>query len=207
MKTLKKIIPLHFSLILLLLPACLHQTIENVFTRAESDYRALLLRYDGLLHAFDQEDVIEKARLIGIDNHLSFWNCLSQSLWGNQHLITSTGTPLHRALYFMECDSELLARHINAFEQRGLMHYPVYHQIINLRRSLLEYMRIIQAHKTFISESHFIEQQRVHKQQLYEQERQTYLLQKIADKESTPVYYYSEKRPAVVNKEKFTIYL
>ncbi|MGC2310966.1 MAG: hypothetical protein WA432_05065 [Candidatus Babeliaceae bacterium] len=193
---------------ILFLSGCMHQSIENIQMRAAHDYNMLIMRYAEILRASDTQDILEQARLLSSDNHLSVWSCIGQSLLGNEHLVWSNGTPLHRAVYFMRNDGELLGSHLYNFECRGFIHTVLYQKMVELRHALIDLMRIIEAHKTFIQEDQFVEQQRLQKRQLYEQEKQTDLLKQIAQKEHEKPCKPIKRQPLIIHKiEEYNVYL
>ncbi len=167
-------------IMLLLATSCARQTPEDVLRNACQDYDTLIFRYETLLHADTDVEIIEQARLLAIDNSLSFGSALWESFVGNDYVVNSSASPLHKALYFIDRDIRNLEAISYKLERRGLFNRPIYEKIGNLRRRLCTIARIIQAHKTYIEESQFIAQQRVNKSQLYEQQKQTNLLQEIA---------------------------
>ncbi len=185
------------SLLILTSSCGFQQSDEDILGSAIDSYRHILARYEELEDVCDEAAVIDTIRLIGADNRLSFGSSLWQSFVGNDHLTTSRGTPLHRAIYFIESDIDQLEHHTRQLERRLLDRKPVYEQINVLRRQLYSIKRIVQASKAFIEEAQFIEQQRVQKNQLYEQQKQTSLLEDIAQK---PTYVEERVIERVIEK-------
>ena len=171
----------HFLILLVILvnSSCLHRTIEDIFMVAHHDYTMLMNRYHNFFVA-DERLIVEEAHLLARDHDISLSAYLWESFIGNDHITASEGAPLHKASYIMKQDIDLLDYHIRRFEQRGLFERALYSHMRDMRHDLLIWIRIIEKQKEFTQESQFIEQRRLQKTQLHEQQKQTELLTKIA---------------------------
>ena len=166
---------------ILILPGCGQLSDSEILYNAENEYSIMSMRYRDIIKAYsDDKDLVEEARLVGSRSGLGFGEGMWQSFIGNEHLVVSEGAPLHRAEYIVKNDIRKLERHAHALEARLLSNRQIYDKIINLRRMLLEVLSVLSKQKTYVNESQFIEQQRVAKSQLYEQQRQTNLLEQVA---------------------------
>jgi hypothetical protein len=183
---LKKNFRKYFNVIfLVLLASCGHRTDGDVLARAYTDYCLLDRRYEGVSLALgDNDAVVQKIRLLGVDYNLSFGDSLWSSFVGNDHLVHSEGTPLHRALYLINRDIDCLAYHAQQLERRALCVQPVYEKLNELRRVLCSVMRVAQAHATYSEESQFIESQRT-------QRYHTALLENIAARNAPAVHTHT----------------
>ena len=186
--------------LLITLTSCCRQTNEDVIADAYHHYNIMRMRYEEMLIAQDDIEIIEQARLFGLNQNLSFGSSLWESLCGNDHLVCSQGAPLHRAVYFIQRDIKQLEQHAHNFERRGLFNRPLYENLCQLRRNLCSIVCLLQAQKAYSQESQFIEQQQVQKNQLYEQKRQTNLLNQLVEKDD-----YKKHKPKKRTKERVNI--
>ncbi|MFA6066335.1 MAG: hypothetical protein WC707_04120 [Candidatus Babeliaceae bacterium] len=195
-----------FGVVLLTMTSCMHRTTEDVFSVAYNDYMHLNSRYYAFLQA-DDATIAEEARLVARDCDVPLSAYLWESFVGNDHLTASQGAPLHKAVYIMQRDSNLLDSHIRRFEQRGLFDRPLYNKLRDFRHDLLVWMRIVEKQKTFSQESQFIEQQRIQKNQLYEQKKQTQLLEDIARDKPKKACHKEHKKHEHVHVQSYNVYL
>jgi len=185
----RRFLPMKLKLSLLilafLLPACGRRSDHDIIRDVHEDYDLLSSRYAEVLDALDQgyaEDITEAVRLVGIDYQLSFGQSLWASLLGNSHLAYSEGSPLHRALYFVEKDAIALGKHAQRLGRCVLFNtLHIATKIEQLRYALGEAMRIVQAQKAYTQEAQFIESRRVQQAQLAQARNQTELLRDMAD--------------------------
>lgn len=185
-----------------LLAGCGHRSDNEVIMDAHYDYQSLNMRYADVLAVIDTDDcaaITEAVRLVGVDYSLSFGQSLWASFCGDSHLVYSEGSPLHRALYFVQKDINLLAKHTQSLERRVLFNVPIYERINQLRRALCTAARIVQSQKAYTQESQFIESSRLQKAQLSESREQTALLQDMA--------YDHARRPQHVTVQEKNIYV
>lgn len=203
------ILSLRFTLctILLALTACGRQSNEDIITDAYHDYQIMLMRYEDLLLAVDDRDIIEQTRLLGLNQSLSFGSSLWESFCGNDYLVVSSGAPLHKAVYFISRDINLLEKYVYNFERRGLFNKPLYEKIVKLRRNLCEIIALLQSQKDYSQESQFIEQQQVQKSQLHEQRKQTNLLGQLVEKDDSKKYKAKKRSREYVKVESYNIFI
>ena len=163
---------------IILTTSCMHRSTEDIFADAYNDFFVIVRRYHTFLELSDAE-LVEEARLLARNNNLPTASFLWQTMLGNDHVTTSQGAPLHKAVYLMQKDIDLLDHNIHLFERRGLFDRRLYAHMRDLRRDLLLWQRIIEKQKSFSQEAQFIEGQRLQKTQLYEQQKQTRLLEEM----------------------------
>jgi len=167
---------------LLIVPGCGHKSNEAILQESLGTYQNFSLRYESVLKSSRQDTPILMAavRQLGIDVSFSFGESLWASLSGNDHVIASSGSPLHRALYVMRQDARKLSQLVRQFEQRGLFDRPIYKLLYGLRIDLCAVMRVVESQQDYSQEAQFIESQEVQKALLNQSYQQKVLLADIA---------------------------
>ncbi|MCL4361841.1 hypothetical protein M1446_05810 [Candidatus Dependentiae bacterium] len=171
------------SFIAVLLTSCYHMPDQDILSAANQHCESTKEYYSDILRCYENDksfflkttdkEFISHAKLIGQDYYpTSFW-----SIFGPQY---TDSCPMHRAVSRISNDLSTTEKHLYNLEKRVLVSKPVYDKLMNLKRSLLEIRRLIRSKDEYVEEAKFIEKTNIAKSQLYEQQKQTRLLEEAA---------------------------
>ncbi|HVW99192.1 MAG TPA: hypothetical protein VHA52_01950 [Candidatus Babeliaceae bacterium] len=180
-------------MLVVLLSACSEPQPQDIIGQAYETYT----RVHGAYYDFKNNNlslnIIEKARAFGVRNHLSIGSAIWESLWGREYLSASEGTPLHRAVYFMEYNNQELDKQAYNLERNLLVNHPIYQDIINFRHFLCTLIIKITADPAYTEETQFIEGHKLQKKQLVEARNQTQMLHNLSNKPQVNNLYQNIK--------------
>jgi len=188
--------------ILVITTSCIRNSREAVLRIAQRDMHVLSMRYEPFLTTNSDEEIIEYARLLAYDSQLSFSHYMWHSFVGNDHLTHSRSAPLHKAIYVMRSDSETLSYYLYNLERHCLFDTDLYKNMHRLQLEISSCMRIIEKHVSYTEEVQYIEQKNIQKSQLYEQQKQTRLLESIAEDTAE-----AHRRPDITHVKSYNVYL
>ena len=156
---------------------------QDILQSSNQHYETMKEYYDDIIHCYEndknfllkssEKEFTTYAKLLGQDYRPSaFW-----SLFGEQY---TESCPLHKAVAKISDDIKNTENHLYNLEKRGLVSKAVYDKLAHMKRTLFELKRVIRSKDEYIEESKFIEKTNIAKSQLYEQQKQTRIMQEAA---------------------------